>query len=485
MPIANQIVRYASSSVFKRLLGIFYAFIKPKLLTPEMLGLWSLLALLPRYSVFADLGTRAGMRFQLPLLRARGDHAGSDQTQASVLLGTLATYGVVAAVLGVFAIIWNGAPEIRWGLATMAVVVLLRWYSGYRRTLVKAREQFPILSRANYLQAILTVSLGVPGLLWMGIYGLFLSLLLAEAVLCLYLGLGDQRFPPGRFSRERFVELIQKGAPIMAFNLFTLAIRSVDRVIVVAMLGLQQMGFYALAVTLFSLLVQIPGAGREVMEPNLMRRSVAIGNDELVRDHLFSPLIHSAALMPFLIGPVLFLLPPILPVLLPRYEASVAPAQVLALASYFMALVFASRGLIVSRGLQLPALVVLGGALLVNVLTTQALLSLGLGLVGAGIGSLLALIGLYGGLYLFIQRRVANRIAGAEWFEVFLASLLPILLTLGLFLALRQAGLADSSTELLPGIVGWLLHGLAMLGLLYLDGRHFSGLRLPGRARRA
>lgn len=477
MPVAQNIFRYASSTVYRRLLGILYAFIKPKLLSPEMYGLWAIVALLPRYAMYGDLGSREGLRFRLPLLHARGDHRGAAEIQSSVFLGTLASYGAIAAAMALLAALWDTWPQIRAGLAAMALVTLLRWYSGYRLAVLKALGDFGTATRSNYLRATLAVAAGIPGMLWMGIYGLFLSLVFTELAVGLYLRGGAAGDRGGRFRFGRLADMVRQGAPVMLFNVFTLAIRSADRVIVTALLGLQQMGFYGLAVTIFSLLVQIPGASREVLEPELMRRAERLPLADLVRRHFFSPLLHTAGLMPFAIGPVLFLLPDLLPLALPRYTQAALPAQVLALASFFMALAFSARGLIVAQGWQLPSLGVLGLALLINLAATQFLVARGMGLFGAGLGSLLSLVALYGGLFLFIRRRTGSAVPTAEWRHCFLASWIPILLTLALFLLLGDAGLGLAGAGLPSAAACWLAHGLCMLGVLYLGRRLFPMLR--------
>ena len=54
--IYSIIIRYARSSIYTKILNLLYAYIKPKLLTPELMGVWSLLTLIISLSKQSHLG---------------------------------------------------------------------------------------------------------------------------------------------------------------------------------------------------------------------------------------------------------------------------------------------------------------------------------------------------------------------------------------------------------------------------------------------
>ncbi len=49
--------------------------------------------------------------------------------------------------------------------------------------------------------------------------------------------------------------------------------------------------------TIFSLLIQIPGASREVLEPVLMRKSAQLSPQDMLRQHFFRPLLYLISIL--------------------------------------------------------------------------------------------------------------------------------------------------------------------------------------------
>ncbi|MCD6416053.1 MAG: hypothetical protein J7M08_05095, partial [Planctomycetes bacterium] len=67
--VAPVVAKYSSGRFYRMGLGLITAFIRPKLLSPEYYGIWTLLKLIPNYLSYAHGGTRTAMRYLIPLYR--------------------------------------------------------------------------------------------------------------------------------------------------------------------------------------------------------------------------------------------------------------------------------------------------------------------------------------------------------------------------------------------------------------------------------
>ena len=83
-PVLKNIARYFSSSVYQSIFGVINAFIKAKFLTPELLGLWSLLSIIPDYSSYSDLGSRTAMQYLIPYHEGKGESQKNDEIKGTV-----------------------------------------------------------------------------------------------------------------------------------------------------------------------------------------------------------------------------------------------------------------------------------------------------------------------------------------------------------------------------------------------------------------
>ena len=114
-------------------------------------------------------------------------------------------------------------------------------------------------------------------------------------------------------------------------------------------------------------------------------------------------MFHTAYLMPFLIGAVFFTLPVVVPLLLPRYINGILPAQIVVFGSYFVAMSYTARGVIVAYQWQLRALIIMLLALLVNVAVSIFFIKTGLGIKGVAIGGSISFCVLFIGLVVFVK----------------------------------------------------------------------------------
>ena len=376
--VLGNIAHYAFSNIMRQVLGVISAVVRPMLLSPAHYGLWNLLKTIPSYTTYTHLGARAAARYAIPFNQANGLDKKNEQVAGTLFWGSLILSLIPACALGGWAIFGTLSMAERWGLGIMAVYVLVWWLYEYALTLLKAYQRFHVISLSNYLMPLLTF-VTLP-LLWIwDIYGLYISFL-ACIVGVTWFFLRRQPLDIARcFSWKRYLSLVRTGFPIMALGLVIVILRTVDRFVITLTLGNEELGFYSIAVMVLNFIMNIPMATREVIEPKMMQ---SMQGERFLEQYYISPLYHTALYLPLLMGPVFFLMPHVITLLLPNYLPGIPCIMILALGGYFMALMYMTRGVLVAWRQQAQGALLGLPVIIVNVALALMLVRLGWGIEG-------------------------------------------------------------------------------------------------------
>ena len=407
------ITKYTISRFYELFLGAFTAFIRPMLLTPEQYGIWTLLKLIPRYASYIHLGARDSMRFFLPLLSSHNNDEKICTVKNSVFTGSLFLNLLLGFILILASFYKAFSMEVRTGLLTMSVIVVIQFFIQFYITVLKAHEKFVLIASSTYLETTVLFVATIPLIYYLRQYGLYISILMVNIIVFCFLKWKYDYDIKMKFNPPVFKEMIIKGAPIMISDFIIQLITTSDRFIVLFMLGSKFLGFYGIAVMILSFLMQIPGTAREVLEPRLMKSVDFSESVKIIDDYLLQPLVNTAWLMPFIIGPAFLLLPVVIPLLLPGYIAGVVPAQILVIGVFFLAMAYVPRSIIVAHDWQSKVSVMLPFVLIMNIGISVLLIKKGLGLAGAALGSSIAFMFLFLTFFVFLSKKVS--VKGENW----------------------------------------------------------------------
>lgn len=399
------IAKYSSSNIYTQILGLLNAFIRPKLLSPELYGLWHILIVIPKYAAYSTLGTHTIMRYLIPYHDAKAEYYQINEIKGTVFYSGLLIKIFIATVLVLIALIRDMSVIVRLGLLTMAYVVIMEWYYDYYANILKSYQKFSLLSSTNYIQSSVAFAGSATLIYFMGIYGVYLSAVITFIVIISYLRIRSPLGSYGKFRYPVFIDLVKKGVPLMMYNLSSVLISSSDKIIIVYFLGPEQLGYYGIAVVVHGFLMQIPGTSREVIEPRLMSKLHQNSDEENLREYTLKPLINTAYFMPFLIGPVFFIMPGMVSLVLPRYVQGIEPTLIITLGGYFYALIYIVRGIIVANNWQLNASLIIGLISLMNVGLCIFFIKLGLGIKGVAAGCSISFFLLFVSLLVFVMKK--------------------------------------------------------------------------------
>jgi len=443
---AASILWFASSNLFRQLLNIGTAFLRPLLLTPELFGLFSMLRLIPTYAHHIHLGARNTLRYRIPDYEAHGETEQIDRLRYTVLTGTAVIALAVSLALLLAALLLEGAgPEVRIGLAICAgTVIVISIYDNVLAEL-KGFQLFRVVGLQNYFSALVTLVVGGALIWWFGFYGAMLTELIVLLVMLVVLARrGYFSFRLG-FDLALFRSAVAFGAPTLLFDASLVLMRTTDRLVIAGTMGLEQLGYYALGSIVLAYVMHVPGATREVMEGKFFQYERTHDIEALFEIYVLKPIRVMAFAMPVLIGPAVILLPFVIGLALPSYVQGVAAMQALMIGGFFLAISFPLRGMLVSSGRQIKAVWVLLGSIGLHAGLSCLLVWAGFGIVGVAASAGVAFLCSGAGLMLLVVGALPRRPANLGW--SLLVSLVPFPLMIGgLVMADRIGATIDQST---------------------------------------
>lgn len=403
--IFKTIARYSSSNIYRHITRAANAYIRPKLLEPELYGFWNLIGLLLFYSCYGHLGSRDTMRYLVPYYEGSKQFDKSLRLKGSVFYGTLYLSILFSLGILVYAFAAHHDTPVKLGLVTLSVLMIINWYDEFYAVHILSSQKFRLLTSKNYIESTVSLVLSASLLYFLSIYGLYISITVTGIIILVYLRANHSLEKHYRFDAGLFLDSVKKGFPIIIFGFSVVLVRTSDSILISSFLGNRMLGFYGIAVALFDFLMQIPGASRDVLEPKLMESLSRNSVEESFRAYFLKPLFSTAYLIPLLIGPAFFTIPLFIKLLLPKYIPGIMPAQIIIFGVYFFALSFISRGIIVANNWQLKTLYITFSVLVLNIAVSITLIKTGFGIEGVAVSSNIAYFMLYIGLTVFILRK--------------------------------------------------------------------------------
>jgi O-antigen/teichoic acid export membrane protein len=415
--------------------GLFAArgLVLAALLGPAAFGAWTLFRLAARYLGLAELGIRQGLEFEVAKtgVDARG-HAERSKGAVSPTVRTgraaVGFTGLVFGPIGVLAVVASflvADPLTALALRVLALTLLAErlWLFGiaYMRSTGSLRSFAILETTSAALHLVLTTLLA---LRW-GLGGAFAGFALA-IIASLMLLRGRAPLRPA-LSSEATRRMLRVGIPFGLTVGMSMALVTVDRLVVAAYGGTVLLGYYGFAVAISGMAASGAWVVRTVVFPDVYRTVGESGGATAVSDLLRETMTPFLILYPVLLGLAALFIAPAVTLALPQYAEAVAPARILIFGGATAGISsLGSIGLVaVSKQRVLPLLA--GLALLFNLGFSAWFLSMGFGITAVAGVALLSRVG-YGGAVLSITT-TSSGVDAAK--RLTLKSLIPLAYCVG------------------------------------------------------
>jgi O-antigen/teichoic acid export membrane protein len=259
------------------------------LLDPTAIGIWQSLRLFLSYGNYLNLGASKGAARELSVATGRGTiHDVADDLNLAHTVNTLSSlaFAVVLAGASIGCSTLGTATGMAWtwGLAFLAIFVVLQRHVTFHITLLRAEQRFDTAARQSVYEGLASLILGGCGAWIAGLPGLLIATLLVAAGSLVYL----QRRASFRLAlawdRSRIQRLIGIGGPILLTGVFTTLFRSLDRLTLLTFSpqGAFDVGCYSTALVVGAQLYGLSSMTGTVASPKLAQLFGATNDESAV-----------------------------------------------------------------------------------------------------------------------------------------------------------------------------------------------------------
>lgn len=397
--LRNKIVKDAALLNMANLLaqgvGIAQRLVVMRFIDPSLYGVWLTALIVLSYSGYAHLGLEHGMGVRLPYYLGKGEKARAEEIAGSVygawtILSLMTALGVAGWAL-IFA-----QGSLRVSLLAIAAMIVFeqqiqfatRWHSS-------ASINFMLISRLSVARTLLLFLFVVPACYFFGIYGLIAGTMASTfGTLVLWWRAGSFPARP-RVSWDVLRELLRFGFPILLVVMLGGLIDSIDRTTIALKLEATALGYYAVTTlggsSMYGMLAQAGSA----MSPHIAGDFGRSGEDRRsLERYLIRPTLIFATIAAILAIGLIFVIPPIVHLLLPRYVPGLPAFRAYVPGFFFLSTIITANTIVnlvlIAQRRQRLILYLQSFALLSEVGLALIAIRAGFGIVGVAAGSTLA-----------------------------------------------------------------------------------------------
>jgi O-antigen/teichoic acid export membrane protein len=189
----------------------------------------------------------------------------------------------------------------------------------------------------------------------------------------------------------RFIhESMKSGILISASGFIISLVTSVDRLMISTFLGTTNLGYFGLSLMLISVVSLIPAMASQVLYPRInFEFGQSHKNIAELSNYVLKPPIILSLILPFLIGPIIFILPSLINFFLPAYIPGISAAKIAVFGIYFYAVLGLTDYFLVTTG-KLKIYALFGTiTLLFNISIDYLFIKMNLGIEGIAFGGTL------------------------------------------------------------------------------------------------
>lgn len=309
-----------------------------KLLGPVLYGIRNAFDLVLTYESFSNLGTFIAMRRQVPYYRGGNNKERAEQMVTSAF-GVNILYSLFVGTTLILVALY--LRKIRWEIIYvdffffLGLLIVTNRIKEFYLSKLTIDKNFYLLSRAQILYGfVLTVTCVILAY-YLHFRGVLMGVFIADVIYIGYLFKKVKGIPAIRISFSAVWELVRVGFPIMVVGLLLVLISSADRIVIIAMLSKEALGFYGVAAVATSVIGTVPSAIYSVTLPRLMEKLGRTKDIYRIKHYLIDPTILTAYFVPFVIGVLYFGIHVPVEYFLNKFLPSINVVKILSLGLFF------------------------------------------------------------------------------------------------------------------------------------------------------
>ena len=351
--IIKDAAKFTLSGYISGFCNFVTAIIVRKILDPFFMGIYTELTLIFQYAKYSHLGMIDALDRQIPYYNGRKEFKKVEEIKSVGIVFSFLMSLVCALGIIIFSLLFKVhlSPLLVIGLKVIAIMVIVQSMSSFYVTLVRTHHLFGSLSKYIILVAVcdiafktvLGIKFGIIGILWASVFTFTIGIvyLFKRAGLRFKLTLN--------LPKQAIRSLLGIGFPLLLAGFTFTVLRSIDRIMIIALLTKEDLGYYSIAIMMYSFIFQLPNLMYTVLFPRFYEAFGSSGGDlNKLGAYLEKPTLAFAYLFPILIGLTVIILPVFVNYILPRYIEGVIPASILLFGTFFISITNMSGYLLVA-----------------------------------------------------------------------------------------------------------------------------------------
>lgn len=373
-------------------IGVVTAIFLRRFLDPYFMGIWSLLKVTHSYFSYLGLGVNSAAAYRIPFYRGKKDETSEEETRDTAF-SFLFMVSIVSSLclVGAAVVLRPLYPtEVIIGLLALAIYIILQRLYSFYVVILRAYKSFSVLAKSLLFDAVLNLALVLLLVRHFKIYGLYIMIALVAVLNTLFVHRLARYKIEFNFRFKRLKSLVSYGFPLLISGFLGEILRTVDRIMIVKMLGVTFVGYYSIAIMTKGYIYGLPNNLGIVTIPHMQE---VYGRQERI-DDIKKFVTLSAEAISYILAPILgliFIIGPLLVrKLLPQYVPGILALQILLLDTYFHSCSPQAQQFLISLGKQARMIPISIAAIVLNILFNYTFIKMGWGISGVALGTSLA-----------------------------------------------------------------------------------------------
>ncbi len=356
---------------------------------PFGIGVWSLLKVVRDYTVYTDFGTPLAVTYKYPFLIGKDDRQSAEDVKNTVYNFVMLTTFLSSGLLLAYAFICKRAlsREVFYGFIFLSVILIFQRIFTYYMVLLRATKDFSTLSKAMIFDSLVNISCVFILMRAFKFYGLLATILLLPVINNIFIAFFSRIRLKFSFNMRGIVSYIKFSFPLFLNNILRGVFVSVDKIIVVSLLGIENLGLYSIAFMTKTYSLDIYNNFGHVILPYFFEDYGRHNSQDRVFKFMKIVTLSTSYFMAMLLSFVYILAPVCITYILPKFIPGIAAMKIFLFTTFFTSISEYLENCFVALNKQVVLFKIMFVAIAANIALNLVFIRFNFGFTGVALGT--------------------------------------------------------------------------------------------------
>jgi O-antigen/teichoic acid export membrane protein len=367
-----------------------------RFLDPAMYGLWLGLLLVLTYGGYVHMGMEHGMNLRLLYYQGRRNAERVRQIQDTTFTTwTFLSLVFSFCVLGYVSLVHQPSTVQKLGLVVISGIIiceqqiafLARWQTSFLK-------DFSLVSMSNILKSILSFTILIPLACLYDVSGVIVGSLVVSNVMMIFWWLRTSYRPHIRLTWDVLWEILRIGFPMLLVVIGGVLVETVDRLIILNLLGTASLGYYGITSFGGSSVYRLLAQAGSSMVPHMVEDMGRYDSDpQSLLKYLIKPTLIFSYMSVIMITFLILLVSFLVEWMLPRYLPGMRAFYIFTPGFFFLSIIITANNILnlilIAKRQQRFVIYIQSIAIIIEVFFAIILIRFGLSIEGVALASVL------------------------------------------------------------------------------------------------